>query len=244
MLVIPAIDVRGGRCVRLQQGDYARETVFDGEPAAVAAAFIDAGARRLHVVDLDAARGAPAPASTAAVRSVIASASALGCEVQVGGGVRTVAIAEALLTDGAGFVVIGSVAVREPDVALAICKVAEGRVLLGLDVRGGRAQVQGWTESAADAELCLLSWREWPAAGVVYTDTVRDGMLTGPDLEGFDRCRSLYGGPTFLSGGVGDLADIHAAAAHGASGVIAGRALYEHRLDLVAALQVAQPAAP
>jgi phosphoribosylformimino-5-aminoimidazole carboxamide ribotide isomerase len=134
------------------------------------------------------------------------------------------------------------VAVRDPGVALAICNAAEGRVLLGLDVRDGRAQVQGWTESAADAERCLLSWREWPAAGIIYTDTTRDGMLTGPDLEGFDRCRALYGGPAYLSGGVSGVADIRAAAAHGASGVIAGRALYEHRLDLIEAMQIAQAA--
>jgi phosphoribosylformimino-5-aminoimidazole carboxamide ribonucleotide (ProFAR) isomerase len=154
MVVIPTIDVRGGRCVRAAQGEYAQPTVYAGDPAILARNFIDEGATRLHVVDLDAARGIPAPESAEAV-----------------------------------------------------------------------ARIHGWTEDGVAATELLRRWKRWRAAGLVYTDTTRDGMLSGPNLDGLQICRDLYGGPVIVAGGVGSLEDIAACAAAGATGVLVGRAL-------------------
>ncbi len=242
MIVIPAIDVLAGRCVRLSQGEYAHPTVYGDDPALVARGFIDAGATRIHVVDLDAARGRATPESGDAVRAIVAECAAAGCEIEVGGGVRDTDSALALLHAGASFVVLGSIAVRNPDVASAICDVAEGRVLLGLDVRDGIARVQGWTEDGIAATELLQTWRGWMTAGLIYTDTKRDGVMAGPDLDGLRQCLDGYSGPVYLSGGISCLDDITASAAAGAAGVIVGKALYEGRIDLGAALQaVARP---
>jgi phosphoribosylformimino-5-aminoimidazole carboxamide ribotide isomerase len=237
MIVIPAIDVLDGRCVRLRQGEYANPTVYGDDPVAVARTFIAAGATRIHVVDLDAARGLATPESAGAVRRIVAACVHADREVEVGGGVRDSGAARALLDVGASFVVLGSVAVRDPEVASAICDAAPGRVLLGLDVRAGLARVQGWTEDGMAVADLLQIWREWPAAGLVYTDITRDGELAGPDIEGLQRCRKGYAGPLYMSGGVSSIADVAASAAAGAAGVIVGKALYEGRIDLGAALR-------
>jgi len=238
VLVIPAIDVRGGATVRLRQGDYAQETVYERAPEDAVRMYAEAGASRLHLVDLDAARGRPDPASTAAVGRALQRARELGCEVEVGGGVRTPRIALDLLEGGATHVVIGSVAVRDPQTALAICDATGGRTLVALDVEGGAVQVQGWTETgAADAASTLESWRDWPIAGVVYTNTEHDGTLDGPDFAGLARCRLIYGGRVYLSGGVRSIEDVQWAASNGAAGVIVGRALLDGRLDLAEAIE-------
>jgi phosphoribosylformimino-5-aminoimidazole carboxamide ribotide isomerase len=236
MLVVPAIDVRGGRCVRLRRGDFAHETVYGNVPAHVARQFVDSGARRIHVVDLDAARGAPVPESTAAVQRVVRDAAARGCAVEVGGGVRDVEGARRWIDQGADAVIIGSVAARSWELAQEICQAFEGRVLLGLDVRAGLSQVQGWTQDGAAMTELLRVWHGWPARGLVYTDTSRDGMLEGPNLAGLDTCRETYAGDVYLSGGVTSIEDIRSCQAHGAAGVVIGRALYEGRIDLAAAL--------
>lgn len=244
MLVIPAIDVRDGRCVRLRQGDFAQQTVYSGEPSDVAGGFIDAGADRVHVVDLDSARGTPRQSSTDAVRRVVESVAARGCAVQVGGGVRSVDAAHGWLELGADRVVIGSLAARAPELALAICRAVEGRVLLSLDVRAGTARVQGWTQDGATMLELLRRWHSWPAAGLVYTDTTRDGMLLGPNLGGLDTCVELYGRTIFLSGGVRSIEDITACQVRGAAGVVVGSAIYEGRIDLSAALRAFPVLAP
>jgi phosphoribosylformimino-5-aminoimidazole carboxamide ribotide isomerase len=230
MVVIPTIDVQGGRCVRAAQGEYAQPTVYAGDPAVLARTFIDEGATRLHVVDLDAARGIPAPESAAAVARIVNVSVASSCAVQVGGGVRSVDTALRWLENGAALVVLGSVAAREPELAVEICTATNGRVLLGLDVRAGVARVQGWTEDGLAATELLRRWRRWRAAGLVYTDTTRDGTLTGPNLDGLQICRDLYGGPVIVAGGIASLEDIAAC-------VLVGRALYEGKVDLASALQ-------
>ena len=237
MIVIPAIDVLGGRCVRLSQGEYAHPTVYGDDPVVVAGRFIDAGAKRIHVVDLDAARGRAAPESAGAVRAIVAACAGGRCDVEVGGGVRNTDTALALLNAGASLVVLGSIAVRDPEAASAICDATEGRVLLGLDVRDGMARVQGWTEDGVSAAELLQVWRGWRTAGLIYTDTMRDGLMAGPDLDGLRRCREGYAGPVYMSGGISSLDDITASAAAGAAGVIVGKALYEGRVDLGAALR-------
>ncbi|MFI5287397.1 MAG: HisA/HisF-related TIM barrel protein [Candidatus Dormibacteria bacterium] len=239
MDVIPAVDVQGGRCVRLRQGEHARATVYADDPELAAQRFIAAGATRLHVVDLDAARGFPVEASVAAVTRIVAVCVAAGCAVQVGGGIRGVDAATHWLDAGVSLVILGSVAARDPALARTICGIAHGRVLLGLDVRAGVARVEGWTEDGSTPAELLRAWRTWPAAGVVYTDTTRDGLLAGPDLDGLRTCLELYGGPVIESGGIGSVEDITACAAAGAAGVIVGKALYEGRVDFASALRAA-----
>jgi phosphoribosylformimino-5-aminoimidazole carboxamide ribotide isomerase len=174
--------------------------------------------------------------SASAVAHVVALCAGMGCEVQVGGGIRSVEAALSWLRMGVSVVVLGSVAALDPDVAIGICEATGGRVLLGLDVRRGVAQVQGWTEDGASAVELVTSWRDWRAEGLVYTDTTRDGLMTGPDLDGLRTYRELYTGPVFMSGGISSLADIAACADAGAAGVVVGKALYEGRIDLTAAL--------
>jgi phosphoribosylformimino-5-aminoimidazole carboxamide ribotide isomerase len=242
VIIIPAVDVLGGRCVRLSQGEYANPTVYGDDPVVVARTFIETGATRIHVVNLDAARGRPTPESAGAVTGIVAECAAAGCELEIGGGVRDIDAAMRLLDSGVSLVVLGSVAVGDPTVAKAICEAARGRVLLGLDVRDGMARVQGWTEDGMAAAELLQRWRGWNTAGLIYTDTARDGLMTGPDLEGLQRCRESYAGPVYMSGGISSIDDITASAAAGAAAVIVGKALYEGRIDLGAALRaVASP---
>ena len=241
MIVIPAVDVRGGRAVRLLRGDFARETVYAEEPEQVVLRFIRTGAERVHVVDLDAARGVPDVLSRDAVRRAVRSASGAGATVQVGGGVRSPAAAESWFDCGADLVVLGSLALREPDTAEAICRAHPGRVLLGLDIRDGQAQAQGWTESAGDAAAHLAAWAEWPAAGVVRTEVGRDGAMLGPDVDGLEACVAAYSRPVIASGGITSVEDLIAVADAGAAGAIVGRALYEGRVDLGEALRLFPP---
>src|ERR1035441_9670160 len=184
MDVIPAVDIQGGRCVRLRQGEHAAETVYADDPVLAARRFIDAGATMLHVVDLDAARGAPRVASADAVARIVAVAVAAGCTVQVGGGIRDIATAARWLDAGASRVILGSVAAREPDLAIAICVAAHGHVLLGLYVRAGVARVQGWTEDGLTGAELLRAWRGWAAGGGGHHDTTPSRVLTRPGLRG------------------------------------------------------------
>ncbi len=237
MIVIPAVDVRGGRCVRLLRGDYAQETVYSDDPTQQAVGFVRRGAARVHIVDLDAARGQPDVLSRDAVRAAVRALHDMDVVVQVGGGVRSAQAAASWLDIGADFIVLGSLALRDPGAAEEICRSHPGRVLLGLDVRGDVAQAQGWTEAAGDAAEHLRRWRTWPCAGVIRTEVGRDGALLGPDIEGLRSCIEVYGGPVIASGGVATVDDLEACAGAGAYGAIVGRALYEGRLDLSQALQ-------
>ncbi|HYA00567.1 MAG TPA: 1-(5-phosphoribosyl)-5-[(5-phosphoribosylamino)methylideneamino] imidazole-4-carboxamide isomerase [Candidatus Binatia bacterium] len=236
MLVIPAIDVRGGRCVRLLQGDYGREREYPDEPAEAARSLVETGARRLHVVDLDAARGRAEPESRRAVDRILAVAGDAGVEVQVGGGVRTLADAERWLAGGASLVILGSVAVRDPEVAAAICGALPGRCLVSLDVRDRVAQAEGWTAAAGSAEAHLRRWGGWPLAGLVRTEVSRDGMLGGPDLDGIAETVRAFPGPVIAAGGVTTVDDVARLEVVGAAGAIIGRAVHEGAFDLRAAL--------
>ncbi|MGD1052895.1 MAG: 1-(5-phosphoribosyl)-5-[(5-phosphoribosylamino)methylideneamino] imidazole-4-carboxamide isomerase [Candidatus Dormibacteria bacterium] len=236
MIVIPAIDIRGGRCVRLIQGDYNREHVYESDPAGVARRLVESGAHRIHLVDLDAARGLADLDSAAAARGVLEAARQGGVEIEVGGGVRTLAAAERWLAAGATLVVLGSVAVREPDAAEAICAALPGRCLVSLDVRGDVAQAEGWTEGAGSAAAHLERWATWPLAGLVRTEVSLDGMLNGPDLAGLEETVRSFPGPVIASGGISTVDDIARCDEAGAAGAIVGRALYEGSFDLRAAI--------
>lgn len=232
MLVIPAIDLRGGRVVRLLHGDYARETVFSDDPVAVVRTLAASGAGRVHLVDLDSARGAADAASALAASAVVRTLAGLGLEVEVGGGVRDVAAAQRWFDAGASHVVIGSLAVGDPIAALALCTTFAGRAFIALDVRGGDAQAQGWTRAGGDAMAHLARWATWPVAGVVFTAIERDGALGGPAIEALgDVCRR-FPGPVIASGGITTIDDARACRDAGAAGVIVGRAVHEGIFDL------------
>jgi phosphoribosylformimino-5-aminoimidazole carboxamide ribotide isomerase len=228
----PAIDLRDGQAVRLLQGDYDRQTTYDDDPVRVARSFVEQGARWIHVVDLDAARSG-SPVNRDVVAS-IARAVRPHASVQTGGGVRTVDDARALADCGVARVVMGSAAVRSPELVAEVAAVLP--VAVGLDHRGGELSVHGWTEGSGVQLADALAW--FPtAAAFVITDIARDGMLEGPDLEGLANAAAAAPAPVIASGGVASLADVSALAhVPGIGGVITGKALYEGRFTVAQAV--------
>jgi phosphoribosylformimino-5-aminoimidazole carboxamide ribotide isomerase len=245
--LFPAIDLRGGRCVRLLQGDYARETVYGDDPLAVATGFILAGVSWVHVVDLDAARG-DGPVNRGVVSALAALAAEHSVRLQTGGGVRTVDDARALFDAGVTRVVIGTAAVRDPDVVGKISSLDAGAVAVGLDVHlstddSGKPRfdvaVQGWTQSSGlDMFDVLRRLEASGASAVVATDISRDGMLTGPSIELYEALRSTNLG-VVASGGVSSLDDLEALHDLGfLEGIIAGKAIYEGRINVAESVAV------
>jgi phosphoribosylformimino-5-aminoimidazole carboxamide ribotide isomerase len=235
MLLIPAIDLLGGRTVRLLQGDYSQVTTYDADPVAMARRFALEGATRIHLVDLDAARGKGDNADI--VRDVIEAA---GVDVEVGGGVRGPEVVERLLSAGASHVVVGTVAAERPGDVGAWTRRWPGRIYVGLDARDGVIATHGWEKAAAwTVEEMVDQFRDAPVAGYIYTDISRDGALEGAATEALDAVVSRSQHDVILSGGVTGVQDIVAAQHAGAAGVIIGRALYEGRLTLPEALAVA-----
>jgi phosphoribosylformimino-5-aminoimidazole carboxamide ribotide isomerase len=234
----PAIDLRAGRCVRLHQGDFAAETVYDDDPVAVARAFAVAGAQWIHVVDLDAARTGE-PANLAVVERI---AGVVDCNVQCGGGVRSVAAADALLLAGAARVVVGTAAVENPALVDELCARHAGRIAVGLDARGREVAVRGWV-AGSGADLVELATR-FEASGIaalIVTEIGRDGTMAGPDLDQLRTVVAATAIPVIASGGVGQLADLMALATLEVGGrrlvgAIVGKALYEGRFRLAEAL--------
>ena len=232
MLVIPAIDIFGGRCVRLVQGDYENPTVYSDNPNEIAGEFAEAGAEHLHVVDLDAARG------TADNKQVIeAILRRKDLKVQVAGGIRTSDAVDFWLGAGAHAVVMGTAAVRDPRLLERCARQHPGRVLTALDLRDDKPAVSGWTNTEPVLIGALLGrWDKLPLAGVIVTSINRDGTLSGPDLDALVKVRAMTGLPMQYSGGVSSLDDIARVAAAGANTVILGKALYEGRITLEQAL--------
>ncbi len=234
MIIIPAIDIRGGQAVRLHQGDYARETVFDADPADAARRWLDQGAQRLHVVDLDGARDG-SPAHLPIVRRICEAAGDV--PVQLGGGVRTAADVTAARDAGVAYVIVGTTALEDPDLLAALC--SEHPVLAGVDARDGKVAVRGWLQtSEVSAEEVARRAADAGAAGVIHTDIARDGAGVGPNLPASGAVADACGLDVMVSGGVGELAHVQAAAADGRfAGVIVGRALYDGRVSLAEAMQ-------
>ena len=242
MDLYPAIDLRGGRCVRLVQGDYGRETVYGDDPAEVARSFAAAGARWIHVVDLDAARTGT-PTNRAAVAAVVA---AVDVPVQSGGGVRDLAAAGALFDVGVSRVVVGTAAVTDPELVPALCAQYPGRVAVGLDHRragtGREVATHGWTAgSGRDLVEMAEALGVMGVAALVVTDIDRDGMLAGPDVAGLAAVLAATGADVIASGGVGSLEDLgrlKAVEAGGRriAGVIVGKAIYEGRMTVAEAV--------
>jgi len=237
--VIPAIDLLGGRCVRLAQGDYDRVAVYGDDPAAVAAAFVAAGAPRVHVVDLDGAR-AGRPHNRDAVRAIVAAAKDV--PVQLGGGMRPAASVVEALDLGVGRAILGTAALRDPALVRAVARQFPGRVAVGIDARGGRVAVEGWLETsdatALDVARCF---EDAGVAALVYTEIARDGMGAGPDLAATAALARAIAIPVIASGGVGTTEHVRrAAATPGIAGIVVGKALYEGKVALADALAVAR----
>jgi len=234
MEILPAIDLRAGSVVRLAQGDYDRQTVYGEDPAAVAGQFVAAGARWIHVVDLDAAR----TGRRASAESIAAVCQAVDAKVELGGGIRDDQAVAAALALGVDRVVIGSAALKDWAwfEALVTQRDLAGKVALGLDAREGVLALHGWTQSA---ELTVLEVahraRSLPLAAIIYTDIERDGMMTGPDLATTKQVAAISRHAVIASGGVGGIDDVGRCKQAGCAGVIVGRAWYEGRIDLAEA---------
>lgn len=231
MLVIPAIDIRGGRCVRLQQGEFSRETVYAEDPAEVARRFESLGAQWLHIVDLDGARSGETK-NRAVVENII---TAISIPVQLGGGIRSLEQIKGWLDAGVTSVLVGTVAVRQPEVVVEALETFGGeRLMLAIDARDGRVALEGW-QKTEDVSAIMLA-QPFISAGlqrVLYTDIARDGMLTGPNLEATKQLAVSTGLKVTASGGVSSKEDIEALAElepFGVDSVVVGRALYEGRI--------------
>lgn len=236
MILFPAIDLKDGACVRLAQGDMDRATVYATDPAAQARSFASLGFAWLHVVDLNGAFAGRA-VNGAAVDAVLA---ATDMQVQLGGGIRDMAAIEHWLGGGVARVVLGTAALRDPDLVRAACKRFPGQIAVGIDARGGRVAVEGWAEQS-DTDVVDLA-RQFEDAGVaalIHTDIDRDGVMAGPNVAATAALADAVTTPVIASGGVSSLADLRALKAEearGIAGVISGRALYDGRLDPKTAL--------
>lgn len=236
--IVPAVDLKGGRCVRLVQGRADAETVFSDDPVAMARRWQEAGARRLHVVDLDGAF-AGRPSQTALVRAMI---EAVSIPVEVGGGLREIAHVEAVLAAGARWAIVGTRAALDPTFLGQVCERFGEQVIVGIDAADGKVAVDGWTRVLdLDAIVLARDAAAAGAAGIIYTDIARDGTQTGPNLWSTEAMARAAGIPVFASGGVGSLDDIRQlATVPGLAGVIVGRALYSGAVDLAAAVAEVQ----
>ena len=236
MILYPAIDLKGGQCVRLLRGAMDQATVFSDDPAGQALRFVAAGCRFLHVVDLDGAF-AGKPMNRAAVEAIVATA---GVPVQLGGGIRDRATLEDWLARGVRRVILGTAALRDPALVKAACRAHPGAIVVGIDARGGRVAVEGWAQESDCPALDLaLRFEDAGAAAIVYTDIERDGALAGVNVAATAALARALSTEVIASGGVASLDDLRALKAHerdGIAGVICGRALYDGRLDLRQAL--------
>ncbi|MCC6766976.1 MAG: 1-(5-phosphoribosyl)-5-[(5-phosphoribosylamino)methylideneamino]imidazole-4-carboxamide isomerase [Deltaproteobacteria bacterium] len=244
MLVIPAIDLKGGRCVRLVQGDMARETVYAEDPVAVARGFEAAGAEWIHVVDLDGAVSGT-PVNEEAIAAVCRGVRA---KVEVGGGIRDLATLERALGAGAGRVVLGTAALEDPTFFATACRRHPGRILAGIDARKGKVAVAGWTkDSATDAVGLAVAVQRAGATAIVFTDIARDGTGEGVNAPAVDAIADAVDIPVIASGGVASLDDLRrlrALARRNLEAVIVGRAIYTGAVDLATALRVGRGEEP
>ena len=237
MLLIPAIDLKDGHCVRLEQGDMKASTTFSEDPAAMARRWLAAGARRLHLVDLNGAF-AGKPVNESAVKSII---RAVGDEipVQLGGGFRDLDTIERYLDDGLSYVIIGTAAVKSPGFLRDACTAFGGHIIVGLDAKDGKVATDGWSKLTGHEVIDLAKkFEDYGVEAVIYTDIGRDGMLTGINIEATVKLAQALTIPVIASGGLAGMADIEglcAIEAEGVEGVICGRAIYNGALDFAAA---------
>jgi phosphoribosylformimino-5-aminoimidazole carboxamide ribotide isomerase len=237
MLLIPAIDLKDGKCVRLQQGDMNASTTFGDDPAAMARRWLDAGARRLHLVDLNGAF-AGRPVNEGAVKAILRE---VGDEipVQLGGGIRDLDTIERFLDDGLSYVVIGTAAVKSPGFLKDACSAFGGHIIVGLDAKDGKVATDGWSKLTGHEVVDLAKkFEDYGVEAVIYTDIGRDGMLTGINIEATVKLARALSIPVIASGGLAGIADIEqlcAVQSEGVEGVICGRSIYTGALDFAAA---------
>ncbi len=240
MLLIPAIDLKDGQCVRLRQGRMEDDTVFSDNPVEMATRWVEAGGRRLHLVDLNGAF-AGEPVNGEVIRAIAAAHPEV--PIQVGGGIRDEATIEAYLKAGVSYCIIGTQAVKEPDFVARACAAFPGHIIVGLDAKAGMVAINGWAE-VTDQEVTELARRfqDDGVSAIVYTDIGRDGMLSGPNVEATAVLANAISIPVIASGGITDIGDIEAlckAATKNITGAITGRAIYEGTLDLAAGQKLA-----
>ena len=238
MLLIPAIDLKGGKCVRLRQGHMDDVTVFDDDPVAVARRWVEQGAARIHVVDLDGAV-AGRPVNARIIAAITAAVD--GVDVQVGGGIRDEDTIEAYLDAGVRYVILGTQAVNVPHFVGDACTEYPGHIIVGLDAREGKVAIDGWSKLSQHGVIDMAQHFERDGVeAIIYTDIGRDGMMRGVNVDSVVELARAVTVPVIASGGVADIADIEAlcaVASEGVSGVVIGRALYEGGLDLPTALR-------
>jgi phosphoribosylformimino-5-aminoimidazole carboxamide ribotide isomerase len=241
MLIIPAIDLKDGHCVRLKQGDMNDATVFSEDPGAMARQWLDQGARRLHVVDLNGA-AAGKPKNQPAIRAIV---KAVGNElpVQLGGGIRDLDTIEAYIDAGISYIVIGTAAVKTPGFLQEACTAFQGHIIVALDAKDGKVAVDGWSKMTGHDVVDLAKkFEDYGVEAVIYTDIGRDGMLTGVNIEATVALARQLNVPVIASGGITDLKDVEklcAVEAEGITGAITGRAVYQGTLDFRAAQTLA-----
>ena len=238
MLLIPAIDIKDGHCVRLRQGDMSDATVFSEDPVAMAMQWVHMGAQRLHIVDLNGARSGK-PGNEVVIRKIV---KAVGPEVavQLGGGLRDLDTIERFIDNGIAFVVIGTAAVKNPGFLHDACSAFGGHVIVALDARDGKVATDGWSKLTGHDVIDLATkFEDYGVDAILYTDIGRDGMLTGVNIEATVALARAVRIPVLASGGIADIGDVErlcAVAGDGIAGAILGRALYEGKLDFGAAL--------
>jgi phosphoribosylformimino-5-aminoimidazole carboxamide ribotide isomerase len=240
MQIWPAIDLLGGKCVRLEQGDYRREMVFADDPASVAVDFQRHGAEHLHLVDLDGARTGR-PMNLDAVRAIL---DAVDMQCELGGGIREEATIESLLETGLARLVLGTSALKRPTWFREMCEKFPNRLALGVDARHGMVATDGWLETSSTSAVDLVQqFTDAPLAAVIYTDIATDGMLQGPNVAAMRQMQESIDLPIIASGGVTTASDVAALAAAGLAGAIVGKALYVGTLTLADALAAARQGA-
>jgi phosphoribosylformimino-5-aminoimidazole carboxamide ribotide isomerase len=240
MIIIPAIDLKGGQCVRLSQGEMGRATVYSDDPAKVAKRWQSMGAQRLHIVDLDGAVSGE-PKNREAVKSIRACVS---MQIELGGGIRSISTIEEYLSAGVDYIILGTAAIKNPGLLEESCKKFAGKIIIGIDARGGMLSVQGWTENTEIRAVDFAQQLDRSAvAAIVFTDINRDGMLTGPNIESTAQLAQAVTIPVIASGGVSCMEDIEKLLEIeplGVRGVITGRALYTGDIDLKKCIELAE----
>ncbi|MBX3665640.1 MAG: 1-(5-phosphoribosyl)-5-[(5-phosphoribosylamino)methylideneamino]imidazole-4-carboxamide isomerase [Burkholderiales bacterium] len=241
MLIIPAIDLKDGKCVRLKQGDMNDATIFSEDPGAMARKWLDRGARRLHVVDLNGA-AAGKPKNESAIKAIVKSVGG-DLPIQLGGGIRDLDTIEAYIDAGIGHIIIGTAAVKTPGFLQEACTAFQGHIIVALDAKDGKVAVDGWSKMTGhDVADLAKKFQDYGVEAVIYTDIGRDGMLTGVNIEATVALARQLTVPVIASGGITDLKDVEklcAVESEGIMGAITGRAVYQGTLDFAAAQKLA-----